>query len=54
MAKAMATGNSLAVIVEQARFLRKQVTGGCNGLAGKATGLRWRLEPPGHISQKTY
>ena len=31
------------MIVEYTRFLRKQVTGGRNGLAGKATGMRWRL-----------
>jgi hypothetical protein len=35
--KAAATRNSTAVIVEWIRFLRKQVTGGRNGLAGKAT-----------------
>ena len=42
MAKATGTCNSIAVIVECIRFLRKQVTGGRNGLAGKAEGARWR------------
>ena len=49
------TCNSIAVIVECIRFLRKQVTGGRNGLAGKAADMRRRaLGPSGHISQKTY
>ena len=41
-AKAPVTRDSIAVIVEHIRFLRKQVTGGRNGLAGKATDMRWR------------
>ena len=48
-------GNSVAVIVKEIRFLRKQVTGACNWVAGKAADLRWRpCGLPGHISQKTY
>ena len=55
MAKATGTCNSIAVIVECIRFLRKQVTGGRNGSAGKAADMRRRaLSPAGHISQKTY
>ena len=55
MAKATGTCNSIAVIVEYICFLRKQVTGGRNGLAGKAADMRRRaLSPSGHISQKTY
>ena len=54
-AKAAGTRNSIAVIVEYIRFLRKQVTGGRNGLAGKAMDMRWQVERlPEHISQKTY
>lgn len=34
--------DSVAVSMERVLFLRKQVTGGCNGLAGKAEGARWR------------
>ena len=42
------------MIVEYICFLRKQVTGGRNGLAGKAADMRRRaLSPSGHISQKT-
>lgn len=39
-AKASVTRDSIAVIVKWVRFLRKQVTGGCNGLAGKAADPR--------------
>ena len=39
-AKALVTRDSIAVIVKDIRFLRKQVTGGCNGLAGKAADMR--------------
>ena len=46
-------GRSVAVIVERIHFLRKQVTGP-KGRAGKAMDMRGRLEPPGHVSQKTY
>ena len=41
--KASVACDSIAVIVEYIRFLRKQVTGGRNGLAGKAMDLRWRV-----------
>ena len=37
------TCDSIAVFVECIRFLRKQVTGGRNGWAGKATDMRWRF-----------
>ena len=41
-AKALITRDSIAVSVEHTRFLQKQVTGGRNGLAGKAADMRWR------------
>ena len=53
--KTAVADNIVAVIVEHICFLRKQVTGGRNGLAGKAMDMRWRVERPSeHISQKTY
>lgn len=44
-AKALITRDSIAVSVEHTRFLQKQVTGGRNGLAGKAADMRWRQQP---------
>ena len=48
--------NSVAVSMEYILFLRKQVIGGCNGLAEKAKIVRWQPSGslPEHTSQKTY
>ena len=46
--------DSVAVSMEHILFLRKQVTGCCNGSTGKAKDVRWHGKVLGHVSQKTY